>query len=220
MEHSDSTMVESIYTKWVGVDLHRITKIKKNDTRRIHGFPVPNYYPRRLRIVASLDIWRSGVAEWDYPRCAAAVDVSSTERIAAAGPAHHHGLARSINRDDSRAVSSKILFRLSLHAKFSHGVAFIQYYGHRSRNPPWPEICTCTIGQKPSQGEQLLFLLSHFTRSFGKCRCLPASRRSNQLAYPRPVDGSHTETEVGETDGFTGDSMGYILPSLHDPRLY
>ena len=32
--------------------------------------------------------------------------------------------------------------------------------------------------------------------------------------------GSHTETEVGETDGFTGDSMGYILPSLHEPRMY
>lgn len=160
------------------------------------------------------------MAEWDYLRCAAAVNVSSTERIAAAGPTHYHGLARSVNGDDSRAVAAEILFRLSLYPKFSHGVAFIQYYGHRSRTPLWPEICTRIVGQKPSQGEQLLFLLSYFARPFGKCRCLPASRRLNQLAYPRPVDGSHTETEVGETDRFTGDSMGYILPSLYEPRIY
>jgi len=128
------------------VDRHRFSSHNIGDTRRIHRFPVPNYYPRRLRVVASLDIWRSGVAEWDYPRCTTAVDISSTERITAAGPAHYHGLARSVNGDDSRAVSIEILFRLSLHAKFSHGVAFIQYYGHRSRIPLWPEICTRTIG--------------------------------------------------------------------------
>lgn len=150
------------------------------------GFPVPDYHSGRLHIVASLYIWRSGVAEWDYSRRAAAVDVSSTERIAAAGPAYYHGLARSVNGDDSRAVAAEVLFRLSLHAKFSHSVAFIQYYGHRSRTPPWPEICTRIVGQKPSQGEQLLFLLHQSTRSFGECRCLPTSRRFNQLAYPSP----------------------------------
>lgn len=107
MEHSDSTMVESIYTEWVGVDRHRFSSHNVGDTRRIHGFPVPNYYPGRLRILASLDIQRSGVAEWDYSRCAAAVDVSSTERIVAAGPARDHGLARSVNGDDSRAVAAE-----------------------------------------------------------------------------------------------------------------
>ncbi len=75
--------------------------------------------------MASLDIWRSGVAEWDYPRCTAAVNISSTERITTAGPAYYHGLARSVNGDDSRAVSIEILFHLSLYAKFSYGVAFI-----------------------------------------------------------------------------------------------
>lgn len=118
-------MVESIYTEWVGVDRHRFSSHNVGNTHRIHEFPVPNYYPRRLRIVASLDIWRSDVAKWDYSRCAAAVDVSSTERTAAAGPAHYHELARSINGDDNRVVVAEILFRLSLHAKFSHDVAFI-----------------------------------------------------------------------------------------------
>lgn len=150
MEHSDSTMVESIYTEWVGVDRHRFSSHNVGHTRRIHGFLVPNYYLGRLRIVAALDIWRSGVAEWDYSRCATAVDVGGTERITAAGPAHYHGLARSVNGDDSRAVAAEILFRLSLYAKFPHGFAVIQYYGHRSRTPPWPEICTRTIGEKPS----------------------------------------------------------------------
>ena len=130
MEHSKSTMVELIYAEWVGVDRHRFSSHNVGDTRRIYGFPVPNYYFGRLRIMASLDILRFGVAEWDYSRCAAVVDVSSTECIAAAGPAHYHGLARSVNGDDSRAGAAEILFCLSLHAKFSHGVAFIQYYGH------------------------------------------------------------------------------------------
>lgn len=76
MEHPNSTMVESIYTEWVGVDRHRFSDHNVGDTRRVHGFPIPNYYVGRLRIVASLDIWRSGVAEWDYSRCAAVVDVS------------------------------------------------------------------------------------------------------------------------------------------------
>ena len=213
-------MVESIYTEWVGVDRHRFPSHNVGDTRRIHGLPVLNYHPWRLRIVASMDSWRSGVAEWGYSGCAAAVDVSRTNRIAAAGPAYYHGLARSVNGDGSRAVIAKILFRLSLRAKLPHSVAFVQYYGHRSRPPPWPELRTRVVGRKPSQGEQLLLLLSRFTRSFGECRCLPASRGSNQLAYPRPLDGSHTETEVGETDRFTGDSMGHLLPSLHEPRMY
>lgn len=87
MEHSNSTIVESIYTEWVGVDCYRFSSHNVGDTRRIHGFPVPNYYPGKLCIVALLDIRRSGVAEWDYSRCAAAVHVNSTERIVAAGPA-------------------------------------------------------------------------------------------------------------------------------------
>jgi len=220
MKHSVSTVVKSIYTQWVGVDRHRFSSHNVGDTRRIHGLSVPNYHPRRLRIVASLNSWRFGVAEWDYSRCAAAVDVSSTDRIAVTDPTHCYGLARSIHGDDSGAVAAEILFRLSLRAKLSHSVAFIQYYGHRSRPSPWPELCTRVVGQKPFQGEQLLFLLSHFTRPFDECRCLPASRRSNQLAYPRPLDGSHTETEVGETGEFIEDSMGHLLPSLHEPRMY
>lgn len=161
------------------MDRHRFSSHNLGDTRRIHGFSVANYYSGRLRIVTSLDIRRFGVAEWDYSRCAVAIDVSSTERIVVADPARYHGLTRSVNADDSRAVAAEILFCLSLHAKFSYGVTFIQYYGHRLRNPSWPEICTRIIDQKPFKGEQLLFLLSYFTRSFGKCRCLPASRRSN-----------------------------------------
>jgi len=65
------------------------------------------------------------VAEWDYPRCATVVNISSTKRITTAGPTHYHGLVRSINGDDSRAISIEILFRLSLHVKFSYGVTFI-----------------------------------------------------------------------------------------------
>ena len=179
MKHSKSTMMESIYAEWVGVDRHRFSSYNMGDTCRIYGFPVPNYYFGRLRIVASLDIWRFSVAEWDYSRYANAVNVSSTERIAAADPTHYHGLAKSVNGDDSRAGAAEILFRLSLHAKFSHGVAFIKYYGHCSRTPSGPEICARIVGQKPSQSEQLLLFLPHFTRSFVECRCLPASRRSN-----------------------------------------
>lgn len=171
-------MVESIFTEWVSVDRYCFSSYSVGDTRRIHGFPIPNYHPRRLRIVATLDSWCSGIAEGDYLRCAAAVDVGSTDRVAATDPAYYHGLARSINGDHNGAVAAEILLRLSLCAELSYSVAFIQYYGHRSR-PPWPELCTRVVGQKPSQGEQLLFLLSHFTRSFGECRCLPASRGSN-----------------------------------------
>ncbi len=45
------------------MDHHRFSSYNVGDTRRIHGFPVPNYYPGRLRVVALLDIRRSGVAE-------------------------------------------------------------------------------------------------------------------------------------------------------------
>jgi len=149
MEYSILTIVESIYTEWISVDRHRFSSHNVGDTRRIHGFPVPNCHPRRLRIVASLDSWCSGVAKWDHSRYATAVDASSTDRITAASPAYYHGLARSIYGDGSGAVAAEILFHLSLRAKLSHGVAFIQYYGHRSR-PPWPELCTRVISQKPS----------------------------------------------------------------------
>lgn len=123
MEHSKSTMVESIYREWVGVDRHRFSSHNVGDTRRIHGLPVPNYYLGRLCIVASLDIWRSGLAEWDYSRCAAAVDVSSTERIVAAGPTHYHGLARSVNGNDNKLSLQKYYF-VFLFSKFSSRCCF------------------------------------------------------------------------------------------------
>ncbi len=85
---------------------HRFSSHDVGDTRRIHGFPVLNCYPRRLRIVASLDSWCSGVAEWDHSRCAAAVDASSTDRIAAAGPAYYHGRDRWVYRRFDGAPST------------------------------------------------------------------------------------------------------------------
>lgn len=220
MEHSDSMMMELIYTEWVDVNHHHFSSHNMSDTCHIHRFPVLNYYSERLCSLTSLNIWHSSVTEWDYSRCATAVNVSSTEHIVAAGFVCYHRLARSVNEDNSWAVTAEILFHLSLHAKFSHSVTFIQYYSHHSRYPSWLEICTRTIGQKPSQGEQLLLLPSHFTRFFSKCRCIPAKWRSNQLTYPHPVNRSHTETEVEETDEFIRDSMRYILPSLHDSHMY
>lgn len=56
MEHSNSTMVKSIYTEWVGIDRHRFSSHNVGDTYRLYGFLVPNYYLGRLRIVALLGI--------------------------------------------------------------------------------------------------------------------------------------------------------------------
>jgi len=75
--------------------------------------------------VALLDSWRSGIAKWDYLRCAAVVNISSTNRITTAGPTYYHGLVRSVNGDGSRAIAIEILFRLSLRIKLPYSIAFI-----------------------------------------------------------------------------------------------
>lgn len=125
MKHFVSTMMKSIHTKWVGVNRHRFPSHNVGDTRRIHELLLPNYYSRRLRIVASLNSWRFDVIEWDYLKCVVAIDVSSTNRIVVASLAHYHDLARFVNEDDNRVVVAKILFRLSLRTKLSYSVAFI-----------------------------------------------------------------------------------------------
>ena len=55
MEQSISTMVESIYTGWVGVDRLRFASCYMGDTCRIHGFPLSGHYPCRLRTMAYVD---------------------------------------------------------------------------------------------------------------------------------------------------------------------
>ncbi len=65
------------------------------------------------------------MAEWDYLRCATIVNISSTKRITTASPTHYYGLVRSINGDNSRAISIEILFHLSLYVKFSYSITFI-----------------------------------------------------------------------------------------------
>ena len=74
--------------------------------------------------------WLSGIIQGVLPQL---ILVILTTLMPLLLRARYHSLARSVNGDDSRAVAAaEILLRLSLRAKLSHSVAFIQYCGHRS----------------------------------------------------------------------------------------
>ena len=62
-------------------------------------------------------------------RCFATVDVNNTDRTAISNPELYRRLARSINRDSTKAVATEILFRLPFRTKFSHS------YSHCTRPP-------------------------------------------------------------------------------------
>ena len=127
---------------------HRFSSHNVSDTRCIYKFFISNYYSRRICIVTLLDIWRFDVIEWNYSRYIITINVNNIKRIIVVNFAYYHKIIKFINENDNRIVIAKLLFRLFLCTKFSHDVAFIQYYNYPLRSFLWFELCTRIVDQK------------------------------------------------------------------------
>lgn len=123
------------------------------DTHRVHGFDIPDHYPRKFYIVAFLDRRRSGVANWNYPGRATATNTNGIDYSTTTDLAHGHWLARSTNGDGSRAVATEILFYLSLHSNLPYGIAVFQHHGDRPR-PSWLGLYAHAISHSQFSNEE------------------------------------------------------------------
>ena len=79
------------------MDRYRVSSYTIGGTCRIYRVSIPNHHPYKLYIVALLDRYRSGVAERNGSRYIAAININSTDHIAAISSAHYYGMAGTIN---------------------------------------------------------------------------------------------------------------------------